>query len=220
MMPCLMSKTMEERKDQHKMENKETPHAQSQQCLCNTTATQMTDLLCRTDSHQESKQPCGNTQEGETGTMKTWLTLKETNQRQPMIYGGCNKSITEKKAAPLIVHLLLHLFTLYKCMTTHHLPNPFILQPDYLQCKINPGKDPTALPHMHTVADLEVFWQLGRQVLDGKVYGEKAYNSLISTPSGLIPPTCTLTMTTSFITIMMHSYTYEEQAFKILQSHD
>jgi hypothetical protein len=137
-----------------------------------------------------------------------------------MIYGGCNKSITEKKAAPLIVHLLLHLFTLYKCMTTHHLPNPFILQPDYLQCKINPGKDPTALPHMHTVADLEVFWQLGRQVLDGKVYGEKAYNSLISTPSGPIPPTCTLTMTTSFITIMMHSYTYEEQAFKILQSHD
>jgi hypothetical protein len=73
------------------------------------------------------------------------------------------------------------------------------------------------------VVDLDVFWQSRRQALDGKVYGEKAYNSLISTPTGPIPPTCTpctVTTTTSPITTMMHSYTYEEQALKILRSHD
>jgi hypothetical protein len=58
-------------------------------------------------------------------------------------------------------------------------------------------------------------------VLNGKVYGEKAYNSPISTPTGPIPPTHTLhtLITTTSLIIMMCSYTYEEQALRILQSH-
>jgi hypothetical protein len=218
-------KYSEGEKDQHNphMENIETPHTQSQQCLHNSTATLAADLLCKTGSFKESEQPCGNTQGGKTGTVKTWFTLEETNQHQPMAYDGCDKNITGNKGAPLIVYLLLHLFTLYECMTAHHPSNTFIPQPDYWQCKSNSGKDPTALPHTCTTADSEVFWQLRRQALDGKVHGEKAYYSLISTPTGPIPPTytpCTLTTTISPITTMMHSYTYKEQALKILWSHD
>jgi hypothetical protein len=40
----------EERKDQHNMENVETPHTQSQQFLHNATATPTADPLCKTDS--------------------------------------------------------------------------------------------------------------------------------------------------------------------------
>jgi hypothetical protein len=107
-------------------------------------------------------------------------------------------------------------------MTAHCPPNPFTLQPGYLQSKTDPGKDPAALSHTHTVVDLDVFWQSRKQVLDGKVHGEKAYNSLVSTPTGPIPPThtpCTFTTTTSLITTMTCSYTYEEQVLRDLQSH-
>jgi hypothetical protein len=148
----------EERKDQHNMENTEAPHTHSQQCLHDTTATLTADPLCRTDSLLESKQPHGNTQEGETGAMRIWFALKETNQRQPMVYGRHSESITGNKAVPLIVLLLLHLFTLYECMTTCCPFNSFTLQPDYLQFRNNPGKNPTTLPSTHNMADLEVFW--------------------------------------------------------------
>ena len=140
-----------------------------------------------------------------------------------MAYDGCDKNITGNKGAPLIVYLLLHLFTLYECMTAHHPSNTFIPQPDYWQCKSNSGKDPAALSHTHTVVDLDVFWQSRKQVLDGKVHGEKAYKSLISTPTGPTPPAHILhmlTTTTSPIITMMRSCTYEEQVLKILQSHD
>jgi hypothetical protein len=73
------------------------------------------------------------------------------------------------------------------------------------------------------MVDSEVFQQLRRQVLDGKVYGEKAYNGLVSTPISPIPPTHILhmfTTTTLPLITLTHSYTYKEQAFKILQSHD
>jgi hypothetical protein len=85
---------LEERKDRHNKKNIETPYTQSQQCLYDATATPTADLLCRTDSLQESKQPHGNTQEGETGTVKTQLTLRRTDQRQPMVYSGQSKGTT------------------------------------------------------------------------------------------------------------------------------
>jgi hypothetical protein len=212
----------EERKDQHNIESMEIPHTQSQQCLRNATATLTAGSLCRTDSLLESKQPHGNTQEGETGAVKIWFALKERNQCQPMVYGWYDKSIIGNKAAPLIVHLFLHIFTLYERMTNHHSSDLLTPQPDNLQWKTNPGKVPTALLQMHTIVSSKVFWRSRRQVLDGKIYGKKAYNSLVFTPTGPIPPTCTLhklTTTISPITTMMCSYTYEEQALRILQSH-
>jgi hypothetical protein len=118
----------EGRKDQHNphMENMETPH--TQRCPHNTTATLTADLLCKTGSSQESKQPCGNTQEGKTGTTEARFALKEINQHQPMVYGGRSESIIGNKGVPLIVCLLLHLFTLYKCMTAYHFSDPFTPQ--------------------------------------------------------------------------------------------
>jgi hypothetical protein len=84
---------LEEEKGQQNTENTETPRTQSRQCLGNITATLTADPLCRTDSLLESEQPCGNTKEGETGTVKIRFTLKERNQCQPMIYGWHNESI-------------------------------------------------------------------------------------------------------------------------------
>jgi hypothetical protein len=222
----------EERKDQHGpcMENMEIPHTQPQHRLYNATATLTADPLHKTGSSQESEQPCGNTQEGETGAMKTWFALKETNQHQPMVYGEHSKSITGNKGAPLIVFLLLHLFTLYEHMTAHHFPDPFTPQQrlqspqfGYSPCETNSGKNPTAWSYAHHATALEISERLREQVLDGKVHGEKAYNGLISTLTGPIPPTCVphmLTITTLPITAMTHSYTYKEQALRILQLHD
>jgi hypothetical protein len=145
---------LEGRKDQCNME---TPHTQSQQCLCNTTTAPTADPLYRADSLPESKQPCGSKQGRETNAEKIWFALKEKNQHQPMIHGWHGKSIAGNKAAPLTVHLLLHLFTLYECMTAHHSSDLLTPQSDNLQRKTNPGKNPIAPPCMHTMAGSEVF---------------------------------------------------------------
>jgi hypothetical protein len=80
----------EGKKDQYNMKNTEMPR--TQQCLCNATATPTADPLCRTDPLPESEQPHGNTEEGETGAVKIWFTVRD--QRQPVIYGWHGKSIT------------------------------------------------------------------------------------------------------------------------------
>jgi hypothetical protein len=148
---CGEKEHLEGRKDQCNEENIKTPQTQSQRCLCNTTTASIADPLYRTDSLPESKQPRGSKQGGVTDAKKIQFALKEKNQCQLIIYGQHGKSIIGNKAAPLIVHLLLHLFTLYEHMTTHHPSDLLTLQCDDLQRKTNLGKNPTAPPHMHTV---------------------------------------------------------------------
>jgi hypothetical protein len=192
-------------------------HAQSQQYSRDTTTASTIGPLYGTDSLPESERPRGRKPGGETDAEKIQFALKRKNQRQPIIHGQYGESIIGDKAALLIVHLLLHLFTLYERMTAHHssdLPTPLS---DDLQRKNNPGRNPTAPPHTRAMADLDIFWQSGRQALDGKVYGKEMYKSLASTLKGSIPHALT---TTSHTTTMTRSYTYEEQALRILQSHE
>jgi hypothetical protein len=196
---------LEGREDRHDEENTKILHAQSQQYPCNTTAASIIGPLYGTDSLRESEQPRGSEPRGETDAEKIRFAL------------------IGNKVAPLIVHLLLHLFTLYERITAHHsfdLPTP---QSGDLQRKTNPGRNPADPLRAHTVADSNVFWQSRRQILNGKFYGREAHKKRsISTPKGPTLPTHiphTSTTTRSLITAMTRSYTYEEQALRILQLH-
>jgi hypothetical protein len=135
----------EGRKDPYNMKNMETPH--TQQCLRNATATLTADLLCGTDSLPESKQPCGNTEEGETGAANIQFTLRD--QHQPAIYGWHGENITGNQAAPLIIYLFVHIVTLHERMTAHCSADLLAPQPDNLQWKTNPGRVPIAPLHTH-----------------------------------------------------------------------
>jgi|HubBroStandDraft_3_1064219.scaffolds.fasta_scaffold296145_1 hypothetical protein len=121
------------------------------------TTAPIADPLYRTNSLLEIEQPHGSKQEGETGAEKIQFALKETNQCWPMIYGQQGESIIGNKAVPLIVHLLLHLFTPYGRMAAHCSSDLFTPQPDNSQWKTNSGKDSTALSCTHTMADSDVF---------------------------------------------------------------